>query len=90
MWSWDKSGKVYISKWNGTTYVKQAAPALDISEEVGDWGDFGLLSICPDRVLKRMALCIFIMLSIVIIYCMPEHPSTTQIRICTLWLQSAG
>src|ERR1044072_2284562 len=46
MWTWEKSGKVYISKWNGTTYVKQVTPVLDISDEVGDWRDFGLLSIC--------------------------------------------
>src|SRR6185295_219611 len=48
MWTWEKGGKVYISKWNGTTYVKQVTPVLDISDEVGDWRDFGLLSICPD------------------------------------------
>src|SRR6476660_5740004 len=48
MWTWEKSGKVYVSKWNGTTYVKQTTPVLDISDEVGDWRDFGLFSFCPD------------------------------------------
>ena len=48
MWTWEKAGKVYVSKWNGATYVKQATPVLDISDEVGDWRDFGLLSFCPD------------------------------------------
>ncbi len=48
MFIWDKAGHVYISKWNGSTYVKQTAAALDISDEVGDWRDFGLLSFCLD------------------------------------------
>lgn len=45
---WDKGGRVYVSTWNGTLYVQQPAPALDISDEVGNWGDFGLLSLCLD------------------------------------------
>ena len=45
---WDKSGKVWVSTWNGSQYVKQTAPALDISDEVGNWRDFGLLSLCLD------------------------------------------
>jgi len=45
---WDKAGLVWVSTWNGTQYVKQATPALDISDEVGNWRDFGLLSICLD------------------------------------------
>ncbi len=45
---WEKSGKVWVSLWNGTQYVKQATPVLDISEEVGNWRDFGLASICLD------------------------------------------
>ncbi|MGC4038461.1 MAG: Ig-like domain-containing protein [Chitinophagaceae bacterium] len=48
MWTWEKAGKVYISKWDGTTYKKQTTPVLDISDEVGNWSDFGLLSICLD------------------------------------------
>ncbi|MEJ0101600.1 MAG: Ig-like domain-containing protein [Bacteroidota bacterium] len=48
MWTWEKSGKVYVSKWNGTSYTKQATPVTDISDEVGDWRDFGLLSFCVD------------------------------------------
>jgi len=48
MWTWEKAGKVYVSKWNGSSYAKQATPVLDISEEVGDWRDFGLLSIALD------------------------------------------
>ena len=45
---WDKSGKVWVSTWNGTSYVQQTTPVLDISEEVGDWRDFGLMSVCLD------------------------------------------
>lgn len=45
---WDKSGKVWVSNWNGTQYVKQNTAVLDISEEVGNWRDFGLLSLCLD------------------------------------------
>ena len=56
MWTWEKSGKVYVSKWNGTTYVKQATPVLDISDEVGDWRDFGLFSFCPDPAFETNGL----------------------------------
>ncbi|RYZ96836.1 MAG: hypothetical protein EOO68_16240 [Moraxellaceae bacterium] len=45
---WDKAGRVWVSVWNGTQYVKQTTPALDISDEVGNWRDFGLLSFCLD------------------------------------------
>jgi glucose/arabinose dehydrogenase/PKD repeat protein len=45
---WEKNGKLWVSKWNGTSYVKPASPTLDISEEVGDWRDFGLQSVALD------------------------------------------
>lgn len=45
---WDKSGKVWVSTWNGSSYVRQNTPALDISDEVGEWNDFGLHSVCLD------------------------------------------
>ncbi|GAB3760981.1 RICIN domain-containing protein [Spirosoma pomorum] len=45
---WEKNGKVWVSNWNGSQYIKQNAPALDISEEVGNWRDFGLASFCLD------------------------------------------
>jgi len=48
MFSWDKAGHIYISNWNGLAYVKQSSPVLNIEDEVGDWRDFGLLSICLD------------------------------------------
>ena len=56
MWTWEKSGKVYVSKWNGTTYIKQATPVLDISDEVGDWRDLGLFSFCPDPAFETNSL----------------------------------
>jgi len=48
MFVWEKRGHVYVSNWDGTTYVKQATPVLDISDEVGDWRDFGFASFCLD------------------------------------------
>ena len=45
---WEKGGKVYVCKWDGTNYVKQATPVLDISPEVGDWRDHGLLGFALD------------------------------------------
>ncbi|AQG82454.1 hypothetical protein AWR27_11895 [Spirosoma montaniterrae] len=45
---WDKAGRVWVSVWNGSQYVRQSTPVLDISDEVGNWRDFGLLSLCLD------------------------------------------
>jgi glucose/arabinose dehydrogenase len=47
---WEKSGKVYVCKWNTSTlvYDKQATPVLNISHEVGDWRDFGMLGFAID------------------------------------------
>lgn len=44
MYVWEKSGKVWIVE-NG---VKAATPLIDINEEVGDWGDHGLLGFAID------------------------------------------
>jgi glucose/arabinose dehydrogenase len=48
MWVWEKSGKIFLSNWNGTNYIRQSTPVLDISPEVGDWRDFGFMSIALD------------------------------------------
>ncbi len=48
MFVWSSLGLVYVSNWNGISYIKQAEPVIDISEEVAFWRDFGLLSICLD------------------------------------------
>ncbi|GAB3639848.1 putative Ig domain-containing protein [Spirosoma arcticum] len=53
---WDKSGRVWVSTWNGTTYTKQATPVVDIHEEVGNWGDGGFLSVCLDPDFSRTGL----------------------------------
>lgn len=45
---WDKAGRVWVSTWNGTQYIKQTTAVLDLSPEVGNWRDFGLLSLCLD------------------------------------------
>ena len=44
MYVWEKQGKVWIVE-NG---VKSASPLIDISEEVGNWRDFGLLGFALD------------------------------------------
>src|SRR6218665_2987570 len=44
MYVWEKGGKVWIVE-NG---VKRSQPFIDISEEVGDWRDFGLVGFALD------------------------------------------
>ncbi|WP_461491840.1 PQQ-dependent sugar dehydrogenase [Pontibacter sp. HJ8] len=44
MYVWEKAGKVWIVE-NGE---RLPVPMLDISEEVGDWGDHGLLGLALD------------------------------------------
>jgi len=44
MFVWEKAGKVWIVE-NG---VKKSQPFIDISEEVGDWRDFGLVGFALD------------------------------------------
>ena len=44
MYVWEKEGKVWVVE-NGQ---KRATPLVDISEEVGNWRDFGLLSVVLD------------------------------------------
>ena len=44
MFVWEKRGRVWIVE-NG---VKLGTPLIDISEEVGDWRDFGLLGFALD------------------------------------------
>ncbi len=48
MFVWEKKGTLWVSNWNGVTYVKQATVVLDISEEVADWRDFGFQSVALD------------------------------------------
>jgi glucose/arabinose dehydrogenase len=48
MFVWEKSGVLWVSTWNGTSYVKQTTPVLDISEEVGNWRDYGFSSVVLD------------------------------------------
>jgi glucose/arabinose dehydrogenase len=47
---WEKGGKVYVLNRVGTTsgYTKQTTPVLDISPEVGNWRDHGLLGFALD------------------------------------------
>ena len=47
---WEKEGKLHVCNWNTTTlvYDKQPIPVLDISDEVGNWRDHGLLGFAVD------------------------------------------
>jgi hypothetical protein len=47
MFVWEKSGRV----WNVENGVKAAQPLIDLSEEVGNWRDFGMLGFALDPVL---------------------------------------
>jgi len=44
LFAWEKGGKV----WTVENGVKSAQPLLDISEEVGNWGDYGMLGFAAD------------------------------------------
>jgi glucose/arabinose dehydrogenase len=48
MWVWEKGGKVFVSNWVNGSFQKQASPVLDISEEVGNWLDHGMLGFAYD------------------------------------------
>jgi glucose/arabinose dehydrogenase len=46
---WEKGGKVFVCKRDVSgNYIKQATPVLDISPEVGNWRDHGLLGFALD------------------------------------------
>ena len=47
---WQKGGKVFVCKLNSAThvYAKQSTPVIDLSAEVGDWRDHGLLGFALD------------------------------------------
>jgi glucose/arabinose dehydrogenase/PKD repeat protein len=48
MFVWERKGVIWVSTWNGTTYVKQNSAVIDIQDEVGEWGDFGFHSVALD------------------------------------------
>ena len=45
---WEKGGRVYVCNLSGGVYVKQTTPVLDISPEVGNWRDHGMLGFALD------------------------------------------
>lgn len=47
---WEKAGKVFVCNWDAGTqkYVKQTTAVIDISPEVGNWRDFGLIGFTLD------------------------------------------
>jgi len=50
MFVWEKRGRVYVCNWDEAThnYIKQTTPVLNISEEVGNWRDHGMLGFAVD------------------------------------------
>ena len=49
MFVWEKDGRVYVCNRNTAgAYIKQTTPVLDISEEVANWGDHGLMGFALD------------------------------------------
>ena len=49
MFVWEKDGRVYVCNRNASgAYIKQTTPVLDISEEVANWGDHGLMGFALD------------------------------------------
>jgi hypothetical protein len=46
---WEKDGRVYVCNRDASAkYIKQTTPVLDISEEVANWGDHGLMGFALD------------------------------------------
>ncbi len=46
---WEKDGRVFVCNRNAAgAYIKQSTPVLNIAEEVGNWGDYGLLGFTLD------------------------------------------
>jgi len=45
---WEKGGRVYVCNLSGGVYVKQTTPVLDLSPEVGNWRDHGMLGFALD------------------------------------------
>ncbi len=45
---WEKAGKIFVCNRNAGNYVKQTTAVLNISPEVGDWRDHGLLGFALD------------------------------------------
>lgn len=47
---WEKGGRLFVCNWDSVAlqYVKQPTAVLDISPEVGNWRDFGMLGFALD------------------------------------------
>ena len=50
MFVWEKGGKLFVSNFNSGTgkYDLQTDPVIDLTNEVGDWGDMGFLGFTLD------------------------------------------
>jgi PKD repeat protein/glucose/arabinose dehydrogenase len=97
---WEKKGLLWVSTWNGSSYVRQATPVLDIQEEVGDWNDFGLHSICFDPNYETNGLIYLfyqVDLHYLLYYGTPQYSSTANLyrhatisRVTRYHLQNSG
>ncbi len=45
---WEKAGMLYVCNKNGSNYTKQATPVLDLTSEVLNWRDHGLMGFALD------------------------------------------
>src|SRR5687768_11159393 len=45
---WEKRGLVYVCNKNGSTYTRQATAVIDLTAEVLNWDDNGLLGFALD------------------------------------------
>ena len=45
---WEKAGFVYVCNKNGSSYVKQTTPVIDLTAEVLNWRDHGLMGFALD------------------------------------------
>jgi hypothetical protein len=60
---WEKDGRVYVCNRDANgNYVKQATPVLDISEEVANWGDHGLMGFAldPNYLSNGLIYCLYV------------------------------
>ncbi|MFM2146383.1 MAG: hypothetical protein RL732_1219 [Bacteroidota bacterium] len=65
---WEKAGKVFLNHWNSVTktYDKQTTPVIDISPEVGNWRDMGMLGFALDPKFEMNGY-------IYLMYCVDRH-----------------
>ena len=68
LYLWEKGGRVFVCNWNSSMnmYEKQTTPVIDISPEVGNWRDMGLLGFALDPQFDQNGF-------IYLMYCVDRH-----------------